>query len=82
MAEYKCTRVDLFPNATAIKAYTRNAAGPAAQEGLPHEKAISEVTMTSGEAVFTGLIVGAEETLDGEVASKVVRSDVQPAGSL
>jgi hypothetical protein len=81
MASVICTRVDLFPNATAVKCYTRNAAGPAAQEGLPHEKAITEATMTSGTCTFEGLIAGAEYTLAAEVSSKVVTLSVQAPAS-
>lgn len=81
MAAVTCTRSDLFPNGTVIKAYNRVAAH-FGQQGAPSGAAVAEATMTAGTCEFTGLLAGLEYTLYAEVGGKDAYLAVQaPASS-
>jgi hypothetical protein len=81
MAAVTCTRTDVFPNGTVIKAYNRTAAH-FNQQGAPSGLSVAEATMTTGTCEFTGLLAGLEYTLYAEVGGKDAYLAVQaPASS-
>lgn len=76
MASVTCTRTDLFPNGTVVKAYPR-ASLHVGGEQLPTALSVGEATMTSGTLTIEGLTAGAEYTLAAEVSSKIQQLGVQ-----
>jgi hypothetical protein len=80
MAAVTCTRTDLFPNGTVVKAYPR-AAFHSAGEALPTASSVAEATMTSGTCTLEGLTAGQEYTLAGEVGGFVRVLGVQAPAS-
>lgn len=80
MASVTCTRSDLFPNTTVVKAYARTAAH-FGQSGVPSGASAGEATMTSGTLTIEGLTAGKEYTLYAEVAGKDAYLAVQAPAS-
>jgi hypothetical protein len=80
MASITCTRSDIFPNTTAVKAYPRTGAHMG-QTGPPAGISAGEGTMTSGTFTIEGLTAGAEYTLYAEVGGKDAYLAVQAPAS-
>lgn len=81
MASITCTRSDLFPNGTVVKAYPRSTLHTG-QGGVPSGASVGEATMTSGTLTIEGLSAGQEYTLYAEVSGKDQYLGVQaPAAS-
>lgn len=80
MASVTCTRSDLFPNGTVIKAYPRVSFHPS-QQGAPSGASVAEATMTAGTCEFAGLTAGQEYTLYAEVGGKDAVLAVQAPAS-
>lgn len=76
MASITCTRSDVFPNTTVVKAYPR-VGFHSGQEGVPAGVVQGEATMTSGTLTIEGLVAGQEYTLAAEVAGKWAYLGVQ-----
>ncbi|HEY4451031.1 MAG TPA: hypothetical protein VGN13_05505 [Solirubrobacteraceae bacterium] len=76
MASVTCTRSDVFPNGTVIKAYPR-VGFHSAQQGAPSAASVAEATMSSGTCTFEGLGAGQEYTLYAEVGGKDATLAVQ-----
>jgi hypothetical protein len=70
MASVTCTRSDVFPNGTVVKAYPRSAFHTG-QATLPSGSSVAEGTMTSGTVEISGLTAGVEYTLAAEVSGEV-----------
>jgi len=67
VATFTLEKPDVFPNTTVVKVYPRSSYHPQAQVGAPVGAKVTEATMTSGKAEFTGLTAGASYVAYAEV---------------